>query len=114
MKKRTFNRAAWICPALPALALIMVSCLPQPAADKGGLNLTVYGFSIMKESLEKSVYPGFAAKWKLEHGSDVYFTSSFAGSETASHTLSSCMATETRGTETVLRCHSERSEDTRI
>jgi sulfate/thiosulfate transport system substrate-binding protein len=87
MKKRTFNRAALICVTLPVLFLIMVSCLPQPAADKGGLNLTVYGFSIMKESLEKSVYPGFAAKWKLEHGSDVYFTSSFAGSETITNQI---------------------------
>jgi len=35
----------------------------------------------MKEALEKSIYPGFVAKWKQEHGEDVRFTSSFAGSE---------------------------------
>jgi sulfate/thiosulfate transport system substrate-binding protein len=63
------------------------SCLPAPPSESEGLNLTVYGFSIMKESLEKSVYPGFSAKWKAEHGQDVNFTSSFAGSETITNQI---------------------------
>lgn len=87
MRKRSFNKAALICATLFALALIVAGCLPQPTADKGGLNITVYGFSIMKESLEKAVYPGFAAKWKREHGVDVNFTSSFAGSETITNQI---------------------------
>ena len=41
----------------------------------------------MKESLEKSIYPGFAAKWKKEHGQEVRFTSSFAGSETVTNQI---------------------------
>jgi sulfate transport system substrate-binding protein len=41
----------------------------------------------MKESMEKSIYPGFAAKWKREHGQDVRFTSSFAGSETITNMI---------------------------
>ena len=41
----------------------------------------------MKESLEKSIYPGFAAKWKPEHGQEVNFTSSFAGSETITNQI---------------------------
>ena len=41
----------------------------------------------MKESLEKAIFPGFAAKWKLEHGQDVSFTSSFAGSETITNQI---------------------------
>jgi sulfate/thiosulfate-binding protein len=58
------------------------SCLPKPPSQSGGgPNITLYGFSIMKESLERSVYPAFSAKWKSEHGADVRFTSSFAGSE---------------------------------
>lgn len=69
------------------LALLVSSCLPKPAGEAGGVNLTVYGFSIMKEALEKSVYPGFAAKWKAEHGQDVHFTSSFAGSETITNQI---------------------------
>lgn len=41
----------------------------------------------MKESLEKAIYPGFIAKWKLEHGQDVRFTSSYAGSETITNQI---------------------------
>jgi len=73
---------------LSLLALLSGSCLPKPASETGGgINLTVYGFSIMKESLEKGIYPGFAAKWKSEHGTDVNFTSSFAGSETITNQI---------------------------
>jgi sulfate/thiosulfate transport system substrate-binding protein len=69
------------------LALLASSCLPAPPSESEGLYLTVYGFSIMKESLEKSVYPGFSAKWKSEHGQQVNFTSSFAGSETITNQI---------------------------
>jgi sulfate transport system substrate-binding protein len=62
------------------------SCLPKPA-ETGGLNITVYAFSIMKESLEKAIYPAFVAKRKQEHGEDVRFTSSFAGSETVTNQI---------------------------
>ena len=41
----------------------------------------------MKESLEKAIYPQFRAKWKTEHGQDVSFTSSFAGSETVTNQI---------------------------
>jgi sulfate transport system substrate-binding protein len=41
----------------------------------------------MKEPLEKVIYPAFAAKWKAEHGVDVHFTSSFAGSETITNQI---------------------------
>ncbi|HEY0319798.1 MAG TPA: sulfate ABC transporter substrate-binding protein [Pyrinomonadaceae bacterium] len=42
----------------------------------------------MKESLEKAIFPAFAAKWKQEHGGeDVKFTSSFAGSETVTNQI---------------------------
>jgi sulfate transport system substrate-binding protein len=60
-----------------------MSCLPSaPGGGKGARTITVYGFSIMKESLEKEIYPAFAAKWKAEHGGEeVNFVSSFAGSE---------------------------------
>ncbi len=63
------------------------SCFPKPQSGSGGINITVYGFSIMKEVMEKAVYPGFIAKWKQEHGLDVRFTSSFAGSETVTNQI---------------------------
>jgi ABC-type sulfate transport system substrate-binding protein len=64
-------------------SFLFTSCLPGGnQASKGGHTITVYGFSIMKESLEKDIYPAFAAKWKAEHGENVHFVSSFAGSKT--------------------------------
>ena len=88
MRKRTFKMAVAVGFVLSLLALLSGSCLPKPASETGGgINLTVYGFSIMKESLEKGIYPGFAAKWKSEHGTDVNFTSSFAGSETITNQI---------------------------
>src|SRR5712692_862899 len=63
-------------------------CLPKPPSESGcGTNITLYGFSIMKESLEKAIYPAFIAKWKQEHGQDIHFTSSFAGSETVTNQI---------------------------
>ncbi len=60
----------------------LAACLPQSPLESGsGISVTLYGFSVMKEPLEKAIYPAFAAKWKTEHGVDVHFTSSFAGSE---------------------------------
>ena len=70
-----------------ALALVATSCLPKPPTEAGDLSITLYGFSILKESLEKAIFPGFAAKWKREHGQDVRFTSSFAGSETVTNQI---------------------------
>ncbi len=73
-----------------AISLFMMSCLPSAPGGRGGKatrTITVYGFSIMKESLEKEIYPAFAAKWKAEHGEDVSFQSSFAGSETVTNQI---------------------------
>ena len=67
--------------------LLGAGCLPKPASETGGINITLYGFSIMKESLEKAIFPAFTAKWKQEHGQDVHFTTSFAGSETVTNQI---------------------------
>ena len=68
-------------------SIFLLGCLPGGQTGKGGYTITVYGFSIMKESLEKDIYPAFAAKWKREHGEDVSFVSSFAGSETVTNQI---------------------------
>src|SRR6266576_2660294 len=73
---------------LTVLALLAVNaCLPKPSSEGGAVNITLYGFSIMKESLEKDIYPAFIAKVKKEHGLEVRFTSSFAGSETVTNQI---------------------------
>lgn len=65
------------------------SCLPSAPTNTGGgsVQITLYGFSVMKESLEKAIYPAFSAKWKREHNQEVSFTSSFAGSETITNQI---------------------------
>jgi len=70
-----------------ALALVVLSCLPKPMAERGDITITLYGFSIMKEPLEKAIFPGFTAKWKQLHGQVVLFQSSFAGSETVTNQI---------------------------
>jgi sulfate transport system substrate-binding protein len=67
--------------------LLGSSCLPKPPAESGDITITLYGFSVMKESLEKAIFPGFAAKWKQEHGQVLLFQSSFAGSETVTNQI---------------------------
>lgn len=82
---RLAGAASLLIPAL----LLAVGCLPSSPSEqtKGSVNITLYGFSIMKESLERDIYPAFAAKWKQEHGQEVRFTSSFAGSETVTNQI---------------------------
>lgn len=67
--------------------LLTNGCLPTPQDTKGGRTITLYGFSIMKEALEKEIYPAFSAKWKAEHGEDLSFNSSFAGSEVVTNQI---------------------------
>lgn len=92
MRKNTFTNfriKLLICLLFLALILPLANgCLPKSAeSNKGQTTLTVYGFSIMKEALEKEIYPAFAARWKQERGEDVTFTSSFAGSETVTNQI---------------------------
>src|SRR5215210_8031994 len=86
------NRATLVLRAGFAFALSLLlltsSCLPSSQqTNSGGQTITLYGFSILKEVLEKAIFPAFAAKWKKEHGQDVSFTSSFAGSETVTNLI---------------------------
>src|SRR5690242_1569771 len=68
--------------------VIANACLPKPLSETGGgVNITLYGFSIMKEPLEKAIFPAFVAKAKAEHNIDIRFTSSFAGSETVTNQI---------------------------
>ena len=87
MRKCTSRGIPFLATAALVMALLGVSCLPTPPADSGDITITLYGFSIMKESLEKAIFPGFTAKWKQEHGQTVQFQSSFAGSETVTNQI---------------------------
>jgi sulfate transport system substrate-binding protein len=65
----------------------LTGCLPSAPESTGGPSLTLFGFSILKEALEKDIIPSFKAKWKREHGADVEFPTSFAGSETVTNQI---------------------------
>ncbi|HST53966.1 MAG TPA: sulfate ABC transporter substrate-binding protein [Pyrinomonadaceae bacterium] len=85
------GRRARAAAALLALALLLLgACLPKSPTGGGrggGRQITLYGFSVMKEAMDKSIIPGFTAKWKQEHGEDVKFTTSYAGSETITNQI---------------------------
>src|SRR5437016_14264176 len=85
----SFNRIRIVALVTVLLLLATVGgCLPKPLSETGGgVNITLYGFSIMKEPLEKAIFPAFIAKAKAEHNIDIRFTSSFAGSETVTNQI---------------------------
>ena len=87
MRKTTSRSVPFLRAAAVALALVAASCLPTPPAESGDVTITLYGFSILKESLEKAIFPGFTTKWKQEHGQVVQFQSSYAGSETVTNQI---------------------------
>ena len=87
MRKTTHRSLLFRAAVCVVLALLATSCLPKPPAEGGDITITLYGFSIMKESLEKAIYPGFISKWKQQHGQEVRFQSSFAGSETITNQI---------------------------
>lgn len=87
MRKTTSRSLLFFTAVCAVLALLAASCLPQPPAEGGDLTITLYGFSIMKESLEKAIFPGFIEKWKQQHGQEVRFQSSYAGSETITNQI---------------------------
>src|SRR5215510_12101759 len=85
--RKTSQKPAFLGLMFLTLALLGAGCLPKPPAESGDITITLYGFSVMKESLEKAIFPGFTAKWKQLHGQVVQFQSSFAGSETVSYQI---------------------------
>src|SRR5947207_12052635 len=87
MRKTTSQNVPFLVTASLVLALLATSCLPKPPGESGDITITLYGFSIMKESLEKAIFPGFTANWKQQHGQVVQFQSSFAGSETVTNQI---------------------------
>lgn len=87
MRQSSTLKMAVLITALALSMAVLSGCLPKPISESDGINITLYGFSIMKESLEKAIYPAFMEQWQHEHGQQVRFTSSFAGSETVTNQI---------------------------
>ena len=101
-----------ICISLCFLSVLLTSCLPGPTGEHGSRVITVYAFSIMKESLEKDIFPAFAEKWKQEHGEDVSFNTSFSGSETVTKLVGPSKQTVSApGGNRTLHCWAEKPAD---
>ena len=49
--------------------------------------VVVYGFSILAEAMNQGIFPEFSRRWKQEHGEELVFTSSFAGSGTITNQI---------------------------
>ncbi|MBV9926381.1 MAG: sulfate ABC transporter substrate-binding protein [Acidobacteria bacterium] len=78
------------CALLAACLLLLGACLPKSGTSsrKGETRvITLYGFSVMKEVMDKAVIPAFTEKWKREQGEDVRFVTSYAGSETVTNQI---------------------------
>ncbi len=63
------------------LSFLLSSCFLNSSGSSTKRTIVVYAFSVMKEPLEKEIFPAFKEKWRLETGEDVNFITSFAGSE---------------------------------
>ena len=92
VRGRLFSKKAArsFCVLLAAGLALLGACLPKSGngARKGGTRvITLYGFSVMKEVMDKAVIPGFTEKWKREQGEDVRFVTSYAGSETITNQI---------------------------
>ncbi len=92
VRGRLFSKkvARALCALLAAGLLLLGACLPKSGTStrKGGARvITLYGFSVMKEVMDKAVLPGFTEKWKREQGEDVRFVASYAGSETITNQI---------------------------
>ena len=66
--------------ALLLLALLPSGCRRQSDLDREG-TLTLYGFSVIKEPLEREIFPGYREDWKQKTGQVLTFIPSYAGSE---------------------------------
>jgi sulfate transport system substrate-binding protein len=74
------------------IAVIVAGALLAGACTSAGgagtsRTLTVYGFSILGEVMNKGIFPAFTDLWQREHGQRVEFFGAFAGSGIVTHQI---------------------------
>lgn len=62
------------------LVLHTSACRRQSDLVREG-TITLYGFSVVKEPLEREIFPGYREEWKQKTGQELSFIPSYAGSE---------------------------------
>lgn len=65
---------------LTLLVLHTSACRRQSDLVREG-TITLYGFSVVKEPLEREIFPGYREEWKQKTGQELTFIPSYAGSE---------------------------------
>ena len=66
---------------LPGLLVLQTSaCRRQSDLVREG-TITLYGFSVIKEPLEREIFPRYREEWKQKTGQELTFIPSYAGSE---------------------------------
>jgi sulfate transport system substrate-binding protein len=83
-------RPGTLLPALFVGGLVLWGFWPWLPFGKDSApprTIVIYGFSILSETLEKSVLPEFSRQWKAETGEELAFITSFAGSGTVTNQL---------------------------
>ena len=70
-------------------ALLLFGVWPWLPGVRGDQRRTVvvYGFSILADVMNDGLFPAFQRKWQAEHGEQVEFISSFAGSGTVTNQI---------------------------
>jgi sulfate/thiosulfate transport system substrate-binding protein len=78
-----------LLPLLLLGSLLLYSVWPWLPLSRARLprTLVFYGFSILGEAMQQSIFPDFATFWKDKTGEEVQFVSAFAGSGTVTHQL---------------------------
>lgn len=66
---------------LASFLLITAVACRRNSGEKEDATITLYGFSVVKEPLEKEIFPAFQTEWLTKTGQQIHFSPSFAGSE---------------------------------
>jgi len=65
----------------------LAACRRERNTPAERATITVYGFSVVKEPLEKEIFPAFQKWWFERSGQELTFDHSFAGSETVTNQI---------------------------
>lgn len=84
-----FRRSARALPAAFWVLVFVYAVWPwvRPEGRTRPRTVVFYGFSILGEALNETVFPAFQREWKIRTGQDVEFITSFAGSGTITNQL---------------------------
>jgi ABC-type sulfate transport system substrate-binding protein len=78
---RTARRSIFSWSVVLALVVGGLCGCRRESRSAKDATITLYGFSVVKEALEKEIFPAYQAEWKAKTGQQLIFEPSYAGSE---------------------------------